>query len=209
MLNRTTLIAVLLTLFTLGCSSGPAPDAGWIAEIQENRRLKDRMFRDGRQSPLPDSLRARFTGLDYYPVDPTYRLRVKIDKYDRPERIEIVTSLGLKRAALRYGQFRFKLAGKTNRLQVYKLLDVQKKHPELLFVPFLDATSGSETYPGGRYIDLKETADGVYTLDFNLAYNPYCAYNRSYDCPIPPEENRLSIPIRAGEKAFSLLKKPL
>jgi hypothetical protein len=69
-----------------------------------------------------------------------------------------------------------------------------------LFVPFTDLTSGSETYPGGRYIDLDLTKSGIYVLDFNRAYNPYCYYNKTYDCPIPPRENRLQVPIRAGEK---------
>ncbi len=141
-------------------------------------------------------------------MDLRYRLRVKLKKYRRPQRIEIVTSRGLKRAALRYGEFRFKLLGKSLRLQVYKLLDLQAEHRRLLFVPFTDATSGTETYAGGRYLDIEETPDDVYTLDFNLAYNPYCAYNHNFDCPIPPEENHLPVPVRAGEKAFSVKQRP-
>lgn len=174
-----------------------------IKTILQQRKEKDRMFKESPFSPLPQQLKAHFTGLKYYPVNLNYRFKVKLQKLTEPVEIDMVTSVGTLRKAIKYGYFDFSVEGKNCRLYVYKLLDVQKEHPNLLFVPFLDATSGKETYSGGRYLDLEENTTDVYILDFNLAYNPYCAYGRpDYICPIPPEENRLPVAIRAGEKKF-------
>ncbi len=171
--------------------------------ILQQRKEKDRMFKESPFSPLPQQLKTHFTGLKYYPVNLNYRFKVKLQKLKEPVEIDMVTSVGTLRKAIKYGYFDFRVEGKNCRLYVYKLLDVQKEHPNLLFVPFLDATSGKETYSGGRYLDLEENTNDVYILDFNLAYNPYCAYGRpDYICPIPPEENRLPVAIRAGEKKF-------
>ncbi|MFQ5632240.1 MAG: DUF1684 domain-containing protein [bacterium] len=114
-----------------------------------------------------------------------------------------MTTNGKDRPALRYGYFAFEVEKNMHRLQVYKFLDNNSQYKPYLFVPFLDQTAGEETYGGGRYLDLEENETGVYELDFNFAYNPSCAYGRKeYICPIPPSENTLSIPIRAGEKAW-------
>jgi len=116
----------------------------------------------------------------------------------------MATNTGEIRDGLRYGFFEFDAEGQRCRLQVYRLDDSGDSGKASLFVPFRDSTSGRETYGAGRYIDLDENASGIYELDFNRAYNPYCAYGEGYSCPIPPEENRLAIPIRAGEKIYAL-----
>ncbi len=105
------------------------------------------------------------------------------------------------RETLKYGYFKFKVDSSQCVLQVYKLLDIQSNYPNYLFVPFLDATTGKESYAGGRYLDFEENDSGIYTLDFNLAYNPSCAYGKAgYNCPIPPVENRLNVAIYTGER---------
>ena len=103
---------------------------------------------------------------------------------------------------MRYGYFEFQVGSKDCRLQVYRLEDSAARGASL-FVPFRDSTSGQETYGAGRYIDLKENTSGIYDLDFNRAYNPSCAYNSTYSCPVPPAENTLKVAIRAGEKKYS------
>ncbi len=178
--------------------SGDAPTDGLTAE----RRAKDRAFKMESGSPLPQSDRARFTGLAYYPPDPGLRFRVKLNRYAPPQTIRIGTNTGEIRDALRYGYFELTVENRTCRLQAYRTEDNPDKGP-YLFIPFRDATSGTETYAAGRYIDLRENTSGIYDLDFNRAYNPYCAYNTTFSCPVPPPENTLPVAIRAGEKLYS------
>lgn len=202
---RTIFCAILV--FVLGLGTGTRaqqvpPD--YLAEIQKVRAHKDQQFR-GRNSPLPKKERKRFSGLRYYDIDPAYRLEVRLHRLDKTEPFEMITNTGERRKAVRYGYFDFRLRGKSLRLFAYKLKDSPGR---LLFVPFTDLTSGTETYGGGRYLDLEERKDGKYVLDFNLAYNPYCAYDsRRYSCPIPPAENHLDVAIRAGEKTWHTAKK--
>jgi uncharacterized protein (DUF1684 family) len=107
------------------------------------------------------------------------------------------------RDALRYGYFEFDAGGKMCRVQVYRTIENIQAGGRELFIPFRDATSGQETYGAGRYLDLRENTTGAYELDFNKAYNPYCAYTETYSCPVPPAENTLPIPIPAGEKTYN------
>jgi len=183
-----------------GCQHRGSPDA-LIAEIQKQRAEKDASYKNSPSSPIPDELKKDFPGLSYFPINLRYRHQLPLHKFEKPESFKITTSSGVERAALKYGYFEFDLDGQRCRLQVYKLLDIQSKYPGYLFIPFRDATSGKDGYPGGRYLDFVENDSGMYVLDFNLAYNPSCAYGKAgYNCPIPPEENRLSLAIRAGEK---------
>jgi len=169
-----------------------------------SRKERDLTFKVDKRSPLRDEDKRRFTALDYYDVDPAYRFQTKLHRYPRPSDVLLVTNTGERRAALRYGYFEFEVKGTLCRLQVYRVYDLESGQGTYLFIPFRDATSGKETYGGGRYIDLKENTTGTYDLDFNRAYNPSCAYGKDYSCPIPPQENRLQVPIYAGEKNFSL-----
>ena len=163
---------------------------------------KDEFFKSGESSPILPYEKPDFHGLKYYPVNPELRFSAKLHRYPRPDRIRLGTNTGEIRSGLRYGFFDFKVGEQTCRLQVYRLEDAANHEPSL-FIPFRDATSGQDTYGAGRYIDLKENTSGVYDLDFNRAYNPFCAYNTEYSCPIPPAENTLPVPIRAGEKKYS------
>ncbi len=174
----------------------PRPES----QITGFRKEKDIYFRDDPDSPIPADKRANFKGLIYYSPDPTYRVKARLDRYDRPEPTMVVTSKGTEQAYMKHGTFTFQLQGMTLRLAVYK--SAEDPFARSLFIPFSDETSGAETYNAGRYLDLEEQGGDDYQLDFNLAYNPYCAYNDQYTCPIPPRENKLPVKILAGEKNY-------
>jgi len=181
----------------------PAPRT-WEDSVLEARRRKDLQYKQERDSPIPDKDRERFQGLAYFPVDPAFRFQVQLHRHARPQRIRLGTNTGEMRDALRYGYVEIEVDGRLCRLQAYRTEDSQSAGRPFLFIPFRDATSGRESYGGGRYLDLEENTTGLYDLDFNLAYNPLCAYGKDYSCPVPPEENRLPVAIRAGEKAYPL-----
>lgn len=190
----------LLAVFLPGCEVKPEPGgdvAAWRAE-------KDRFMRS-RESPVPEGKRETFPPLSYFPIDETYRVPASLTVAGGPERpalqadvLELPTSTGQRRQMRRIGTLRFTLQGKELTLTAF--VDATQNDMRRLFVPFGDLTNGNETYPGGRYLDLDRTATGIYDLDFNRAYNPFCVFNEKYDCPLPPRENRLSAPILAGER---------
>lgn len=172
-------------------------------EVQKHRIEKDKLFKNSDNSPLPEKDKEEFRSLSYFPIDLKYRFQLPIHKHKKKQTIKIITSAGSEREALKYGYFEFDMEGMKCRLQVYKLMDIQDKYSHHLFLPFMDSTTGKESYPGGRYVDLVANDSGNYILDFNKAYNPYCAYGKEgYVCPIPPAENRLEVEIRAGEKHY-------
>lgn len=185
------LIAALLT----ACSSAPVPYAGQIAGW---RAEKDRFMRESPQSPVPEDRRASFAPLKYFPVDPAFRVPAALTLSSGDQVLEMPTSTGEARRMRRVGTLAFTLRGQERTLSAF----VEADQPDMrrLFVPFGDLTNGVETYPGGRYLDLDRTATGLYDLDFNKAYHPFCFYNPKYDCPYPPPENRLKIAVRAGER---------
>jgi uncharacterized protein (DUF1684 family) len=207
---RELLIAVILlsTIASVGCG-GPvdppeparavAPPAGWEEELAQWRRDKDDMFRNSPNSPLHDSFKAAFAGLDYYPVDPSLRYEGKLAIDPRPARQIIVGTEGERRPAERWARFAFERDGRVHTLQVFRLMGVDRGS---VFFAFSDETTGRETYPAGRYVDPEIGEDGSVVVDFNRAYFPFCAYGKEYDCPITPAENRLDIPILAGEKGW-------
>jgi uncharacterized protein len=171
--------------------------------VAEFRADKDRFFRESPQSPIPAAERPGFVGLPYYPLDEALAFDgLSLEPYagSEPARFEIPTSDGRTRPAQRAGTFRFTVDGVDQRLTAYIF---EGEDTSSVFVPFQDATSGTETYGAGRYLDIGREDDGTYSLDFNLAYHPSCVYDARYSCPLPPPENRLSVPIRAGERLSS------
>jgi len=169
--------------------------------VQQERKEKDYWFRESHESPIPHELRHDFRGLNYYSVEPTFRFRAKLTEHPEQEILKFPTSKGTEQEYFRHGYFEFQVEGKTVRLNVYKPVHAHGR--EYLFVPFRDATTGEETYGAGRYLDLEPSLSGDYDLDFNRAYNPYCAYSDDYICPLPPAENWLPVAIRAGEKTWT------
>jgi len=181
-------------------------DADYIKTIETMRREKDFFFKDDPDSPIPHELRNQFTGLAYFPVDPKYRVRARLERDPNLQKVVLATSKGVPREMIRVGFFEFEIDGTKQRLAAYKAVPPpgHRHEDRALFVPFRDATSGKETYGASRYLDIEEPSSDEHVLDFNLAYNPYCAYSDDYVCPFPPRENWLSVPIRAGEMNFPL-----
>ena len=168
--------------------------------VQQFRTDKDAFFKAAPGSPIPAGEREAFTGLPYYPVDPAYYFEERtLEPYtgDEPSHFQIPTSDGKLRPAHRAGILAFELGGERQSLTAYVL---DAGDPTSLFVPFLDATSGTETYGAGRYLDLEPEDDGTYILDFNIAYHPSCVYDAIFSCPLTPAENRLPVRVEAGER---------
>jgi uncharacterized protein len=159
---------------------------------------KDRFMRESSESPVPADKRATFPPLTYFPVDPAYRVPAQLMVVEGGPPIDMLTSTGQLRKMRRVGVLSFTLKGQPLTLGAF--VEADETDMRRLFVPFGDLTNGTETYPGGRYLDLDRTATGIYDLDFNRAYHPFCFFNSKYDCPYPPAENRLKVPIRAGER---------
>jgi len=176
-----------------------APPPGWTNELAAERDKKDRFFRNDPGSPLADSAKASFKGLGYYPPDPAWFFRGRLAIASRPEPMTIAGSMGEQRTAERWAAFTFLVDGRPRTLQVYRLFEPGERegHP---YLPFLDETTGRETYPAGRYVEPDLDGSGSITVDFNRAYYPWCAYGKNYDCPLVPAENRLDVAILAGER---------
>lgn len=188
-----------MALLLVACTSGPgAPEGGdYTAQLKAFRDSRDRQFRE-EKDPIPASRKDKLLPLPYFSADESYVVPAQLKLADERPRVTMPTSTGTLRRYQRVGVLEFTLQNQTFSLGAF----VEDGQPIVdLFVPFADTTSGQETYPAGRYLDLHPTATGFYTIDFNRAYNPYCAYNDTYECPFPPPSNRLKMPIRAGEKA--------
>jgi len=174
----------------------------WKRRIELERENKDSFFGQHSQSPIPAEERGKFKGLDYYSPDPKYSFELELHEHREKEKIKVQDTQGNEREFLRWGEFRFKIDDEEYALQVYKSNPMEEK----LFIPFRDATSSKETYGSGRYLDLEpnghQTPEGKWILDFNKAYNPWCAYSEYYACPFVPPENWLKVPVRAGEKDY-------
>lgn len=193
-------IFVLLALSLVsGEAQEPATEssAAIVALIQESRVAKDSLMRYGSESPIPEPLRAEFEGLRYFPIDLKYRLVGDLHLYGRRRRIQIPMTDASSIPMERFGRFVARMEGKPFWLEIYRNLEENS-----LLIFFKDTTNGSQTYAGGRYARLRQLENRRYLLDFNDAYNPYCAYNLNYVCPLPPPQNHLSFAIRAGEMNY-------
>jgi uncharacterized protein len=175
-------------------------------EIKQYRHQKDQFFATSADAPIPRPERQQFAGLRYFEPDLTYRVQAELVRFDAPAVVQLGTTTGRVTEHYRYGEVHFTLGGGPCRLTVYKSVDADgeaEDSPEL-FLPFHDATTGQESYGAGRYLEVEEAADGAghLTIDFNLAYSPWCAYNDAYSCVLPPAENRLTVAVRAGERSY-------
>jgi uncharacterized protein (DUF1684 family) len=166
-----------------------------MTELEQFRAQKDMFFKTHRQSPLLAEQQNRFEGLRYFPENPALHQVVSIEEFVDKDRILMQTSTGDARAYARYGRLRFSVDEQVVALTLYT-------DGDSYFLPFADSLAGEETYGAGRYLEPEPLGEGQFLIDFNLAYNPYCAYNDGWSCPMTPIENRLRVPIRAGEKVF-------
>jgi uncharacterized protein (DUF1684 family) len=188
---------VLAAVLAAACGSQPREE-DYPARIAAMRAAKDASFKNDPDSPVPADKKASLIPLAYYPIDEGYAVPASLEPSSDRTRIQVPTSIGKNRELEVVGTLKFSVQGQPLRLTAF--LEVEEPRANRLFVPFADLTSGAETYPAGRYMELDPTPTGIYLVDFNIAYHPYCYYSPEYDCPFPPKENRLSVPIRAGER---------
>jgi hypothetical protein len=165
-------------------------------ELEQFRADKDEFYGHDHRSPLTPAQQRDFQGLLYFPENPTLIIKARIDRKVEPGIVRMETTKGEQQEFPRYGVVHIEVDGRPAQVTLYA-----SGHSRRLFLPFRDATSGKETYGAGRYLDLEADGDEV-LVDFNYAYNPYCAYNPDWSCPLPPAENWLEVPIRAGEMTF-------
>lgn len=213
--HGTIFLAVALAAALLGgCSPQPTgrmvsipPPAYWTEELSGFRDARDELFRAGDETPLMAEDLASFRGLEYWQPDPGYYFVGPIVYYESPEQFKIVTTAGEWRDAAKVGRIHFELEGRELSLEVYRLLDSEPREgASAFFLPFMDGTTGQETYPAGRYVTLQGAPAGPYVLDFNRAHNPSCAYGEPgrFACPVTPPANRLPVRVEAGERGFKV-----
>lgn len=166
-----------------------------MTALTDFRKMKDEFYATDAQSPLTEEQKQAFTGLHYYPENPDLKFTLTIEEFSKKEKVSIQTSKGDVRSYERFGKITFPIKEKSVSLTIYRA-------EQDFFLPFIDSQAGKETYPAGRYLEIEPLTDGKYLVDFNMAYNPYCAYNDRWSCPLTPSENHLSVAIRAGEKIF-------
>jgi uncharacterized protein (DUF1684 family) len=191
------MIAVVAFVIS-ACSTATLPDAkDYAAKLTADRAAKDKAFAST-DDPVPTVRHAALLPLVYFPIDADYDVPAALKPAESSAIMKMPTSTGTQRDMRRVGTLEFSLKGQPLKLTAF--IEVGAKDLNRLFVPFTDATRGTETYPGGRYLDLDRTATNLYDLDFNRAYNPYCYFNITYECPLPPAENRLNVRVTAGEE---------
>ncbi len=214
-MNRTRVIALLSVLVLLGCKEekkyhdektdvvAQAP-TDKIAEILAHQQKLNNEFKDPEESPLPDRFRKDFNGLDFFVPDTSYVVEAEFIRTPDALPFLMPTTTDRQSEEVVYAKVKFELKGKPFMLEVYQNSELMKKegYGDYLFLPFTDLTNGEETYGGGRYMDLRIPKGDKITLDFNKAYNPYCAYNKKYSCPLVPAINHLDTKILAGVKKF-------
>ncbi len=190
-------LACALIAGAMACSRKPPDDSrDFAAKLAADRAAKDAAFLAS-DDPIPRSRHAQFLPLAYFPIEQEYSVPAALKPSNDATVIEMPTSTGTQRKMRRAGTLEFTLKGQPLKLTA---LNEVGQDPSHLFVPFSDLTSGTETYAAGRFMDLNRNGTGIYEVDFNRAYIPYCYYSPTYECPYPPPENRLQIPIRAGER---------
>lgn len=193
------LVSVGILVYSL---QGGESEEDYTERILKERENIRNFMRGSDESPFaPDSV--QFEELSYYEPNPAYQVTARLERVEDHKLLTLPTSDGKDEKYIRYGYADFEIGKQPQRLLV--LQPFEQQQPPMLFVAFADATSGEETYGGGRYLNVampSRTGQKSLKLDFNLAYNPYCAYNPTFSCPLPPRENVLDIPIPVGEKNF-------
>lgn len=196
-------VAVVAVLVTVYYSfSGNQNREAYISSIETVRREKDHNMRTASDSPFANDSISSFKGLNYFTIDATYRIQAQLIPIAQKKTVSLPTSDGKQKGYMEYAYAEFEMQGERNKLLILEIMDMGP-YRGTLFLAFADKTSAVETYGAGRYLDIKKIPGSTsVTLDFNEAYNPYCAYNDSFSCPFPPAENLLNIRIEAGEKTY-------
>lgn len=191
---------ILLFLF---CSTFVFAQKDLLASKKFQTEL-NQSYADSLKSPLTKEDLNHFKGLDFFPIDEKYIVEATFVRTKKEKPFGMKTTTSRTPLYKKYGELHFSIDGKEFKLNVYQNVDLNKKsgYDDYLFLPFSDLTCGKESYIGGRYVDMRIQKGTIWTIDFNKAYNPYCAYNYEYSCPIVPLENDLDIEILAGVKKF-------
>ncbi|HEX8656780.1 MAG TPA: DUF1684 domain-containing protein [Hymenobacter sp.] len=201
MIKKVAIAAALIGIIIYCLNGTRADSSAYVAQLRKARSDKNRAFRQSEDSPLTPAQKAVFDSLKYYPADLAFVPHADVTRNDTPDTTLLQTSDNKAEKYLNWGLVKFTLNNSPQQLRLYLKADGRDS---TLFIPFTDLTNGHETYGGGRYLDAPVPALNAaeIELDFNQAYNPYCAYNNEYSCPVPPAENRLQVAITAGEKSF-------
>lgn len=195
---------VLLIVMILNAYFVAAQENELKQTAKEFQEELNRDYADSTKSPLTEADLKVFKELDFFPINEKFIVNAKFIRVKRAKVFKMKTSTSRTPEYKKYGELHFTIDGKEYKLNVYQSIDLSKKeeYKDYLFLPFSDLTNGKESYIGGRYIDMKIQDAKVWEIDFNKAYNPYCAYNHKYSCPIVPLENDLDVAILAGVKKF-------
>ncbi|MCX7547083.1 DUF1684 domain-containing protein [Xanthomarina sp. F1114] len=193
-------LSFFLLLSVLSCTQKKQPILG-DTEFQKNMNAD---FKDATKSPLKAKDRKGFKGLDFFKYDSAYVVQASFKRTPDEIPFKMKTTTDRMPMYVKYGVATFALNGQEHQLSIYQSMDLlnEEGFEDYLFLPFLDTTNGESTYGGGRYIECDMPNNGIIEIDFNTAYNPYCAYNEKYSCPIVPRENYLSVKVEAGVKDF-------
>ena len=192
------LLLVIASAIFLACNN--TENEAYLRTIAAERLQEQALFIDPINSPLDSSERIHFTRLNYFPIDEIYSVNAILQKLPKTETFDLPHSNAVKKPYRKYGVVQFELKGQQFELLVLEPVKHKLGHENSLLLCFTDETSGKTTYYNGRYLDLTKPASNQIKLDFNKAYNPYCAYSNRYHCPIPPAMNKLNIAVEAGMK---------
>ena len=201
---KSKLLFSLIILIILGFSCTNFNRTEYLEDLKQHRKNINKEFADTAHSPLTAEGLAHFTGLDFFAADPDWVIEARFVLNPDPEPFEMETTTARRPIYVKFGEAHFTLDGVEHVLEIYQSEKAKQmeEFKEYLFLPFKDLTNGESSYGGGRFIDLKIPEGEIITIDFNKSYNPYCAYNHRYSCPIPPEVNHLNIPVPAGVKGY-------
>ncbi len=200
---RKSLLLFALLLIIAGCGKNYTPEQkAYIAKIEKERAEKNEWFKTSPESPFNYKEKIPFHKLKYFDVDPAWVFHSKLYEYPVKDSLTIYGTKGEGRPTIKFGYIKFKVGGKEYKMNVYKSRARNGKYYYSIW--FTDKTTNKESYGVGRYIDFEKNPDPnfVYTIDFNLAYNPYCAYSPAYSCAIPSKDDYLDLAVTAGEKKF-------
>lgn len=193
-------VLVVIGLAVFYTMTGTESPEVYLEKIEKERERQYKFIKFNIDSPLTEEQKKNFKELDFYTIDPSYKVRAKMVELEEKKMVELPMTDGSVEKYLKHSFAEFDLNGKPQKLLL--LQSMKEADKRNFFLAFADGTSGQETYGGGRYINLRQDGKNSITIDFNLAYNPYCAYNPDFACPLPPKENIMQIPIPVGEKDY-------
>ena len=203
-MERKSIIVIVLSILLISsCAKNYSPEQNkYIAEVEQSRKEKDDYMKNDPNSPFNFKGKVEFHPLKYFEVNPNFVFKSKLFEYPSEDTISIFGTKGEERKVIRYGFVNFEYQKKSYRLNVYK--GFSKNGNEYFSIWFTDKTTGEKSYGVGRYLDFELNSDTefIYSIDFNLAYNPYCAYSADYTCAIPTKEDYVDLEIEAGEKKY-------